>query len=647
MASATPDLSALLKRTTIDDHEAVLRACNAALKSNKGDLDAHHAKVIALVKLDRFDDALRALDVGRDGLKERARLERAYALYKTGAFEEARDLARDLGNDRGARHLQAQASYRLEDFVNAAEIYQELFASRATIGNEENDLRINSGATDAQLEWKRQGDLVRKKKPGREDLEGFETAYNAACGSIARGDLPQSEILLKRAKDLCKTSDELSDSEKIAESLPICVQQLYVLTRLGKHGEAEKLASEITLAEIPDLSTRQIGQNNRLSSAAQLSNPFLSQRLFQELPSLPNTDQLFQFQAQQMKENSLVLDLSIGKTSAVAQATQGKLSPDSSTSPSYASRLSVINAAAHAQRELGKFGLKKILPLMENRPTDIGLALTIVHLYILTNNHGSALTVLETLVNRLSSSQKPADTDARFTPGLVSILVSLYQHQNRKSQIKAELAKAASFWKHKSRPPETLLQAAGLALLKSSTEKDQETARGIFSTLHAYDASSRFATAGYVAAYAVESVDKISKEAETLTPTAHLTVGIDASALENAGVPPPRYVDEQNLKRKRALEEKLKPAKKRVRKSKLPKDYDPNKQPDPERWLPLRDRSTYKPKGKKGRKKAEQLTQGGVSENADAAKSGGEGLVQAKGGGGAGAKKDGKRKGKK
>lgn len=68
------------------------------------------------------------------------------------------------------------------------------------IENEENDLRINSGATDAQLEWKRQGDLVQKKKPGREDLEAFETAYNAACGSIARGELGQGEVLLKRAK---------------------------------------------------------------------------------------------------------------------------------------------------------------------------------------------------------------------------------------------------------------------------------------------------------------------------------------------------------------------------------------------------------------------------------------------------------------
>lgn len=66
--------------------------------------------------------------------------------------------------------------------------------------NEEYDLRINSGAVDAQLEWAGEGHLAVKKKPVREDMEAFETAYNAACGSISRGEWGQGEVLLKRAK---------------------------------------------------------------------------------------------------------------------------------------------------------------------------------------------------------------------------------------------------------------------------------------------------------------------------------------------------------------------------------------------------------------------------------------------------------------
>lgn len=98
-------------------------------------------------------------------------------------------------------------------------------------------------------------------------MEAFETAYNSACGCIARGELGQAEVLLKRAKgrqslimcfrvllivfvlDLCNSLDELSDSDKKSEILPITVQQLFVWSSLGKIEEAEKLISDITVNE--------------------------------------------------------------------------------------------------------------------------------------------------------------------------------------------------------------------------------------------------------------------------------------------------------------------------------------------------------------------------------------------------------------
>lgn len=49
--------------------------------------------------------------------------------------------------------------------------------------------------------------------------------------------------------DLCSSLEELSEQEKNAELLPIGVQQLYVLCRLGKVDEAEKLASSISIQE--------------------------------------------------------------------------------------------------------------------------------------------------------------------------------------------------------------------------------------------------------------------------------------------------------------------------------------------------------------------------------------------------------------
>lgn len=96
-------------------------------------------------------------------------------------------------------------------------------------------------------------------------MEAFETAYNAACGCIARGELGQAEVLLKRSKgecvldlhgwtatdmsDLCKSLDDLSESDKEAELLPITVQQIYVLICLGRHDEARQLASSVNAIE--------------------------------------------------------------------------------------------------------------------------------------------------------------------------------------------------------------------------------------------------------------------------------------------------------------------------------------------------------------------------------------------------------------
>lgn len=367
--------------------------------------------------------------------------------------------------------------------------------------------------------------------------------------------------------------------------------------------------------------------------------------MFHSAEKLPKTDKLFRLQAEKMQQNGLALDLLTSKSMGVTKATSRILSEASPTISPHTNSISVLHAAAHAQSQLAKMGLKQILPLLEKRPGDIGLVMTVIQLYVLTNNHGSAVTVLESLIKHLSESTTPADQDVLFAPGLVALQVSLYTSQSRRSQIKTVLAKAASYWRHRSKPPVSLLQAAGLSLLDSPNSEHQSLARDIFDTLHQQDYSSKYATAGYVASHPLVSPEKVASEADTLTPVPRLIAGIDVASLEEAGVP--SLPSSNTTSRKRPLDDKPKPVKKRVRKSKLPKDYDPSKPPDPERWLPLRDRSTYKPKGKKGKRKAEEKTQGGVvSEKTEGKAAGGEGVIKAaaKPGGGQGKVK---KKGKK
>lgn len=255
---AVTALNSLLRTASIDDHEEALRLADSAIKSSKPgsaeQLLAHHTKAVSLIKLDRFEDALRAIAAVGGKHEERCFLEKAYALYKTGRLDDAEALLGKSGSDssRALQHVAAQVAYRSEKFDRAAATYRELASvdDEAQYG-EENDLRINLQATNAQLEWQGNGHLVPEdqRQPGRDELEAFETSYNAACACLARGDFAKAAILLKRSKDLCEASEDLTDEEKTTELIPIIVQQAYVSARLGKSDEATSLQKSIKLPE--------------------------------------------------------------------------------------------------------------------------------------------------------------------------------------------------------------------------------------------------------------------------------------------------------------------------------------------------------------------------------------------------------------
>ena len=402
------------------------------------------------------------------------------------------------------------------------------------------------------------------------------------------------------------------------------------------------------MRSISDTATKRIAQNNQLAASAN-ANPYVSQKLLQDLSALPKVDRLFQYQADPLQRSDLSLDLMVNKPSVVLRTTGRGLNSSQPTTSAHINKLSVLNAAAQAQNELGKLGLRKILPLIEKRPLDIGLVMTVIHLYLLTNNKGSAITIMQSLMKRLEDSNGATDQDVRFAPGLVAAATSLYNVDGRKAQVRSELAGAARYWRYKSKPPPGLLKASGQSLLESGDEGDRLEAQEIFNKLYDEEPTDNSTIAGFVAAYSDEP-SKCKTQAEKLTSVDRLITGIDVTSLEAAGVPQDSGSNILNASQKRALEDKPKPVKKRIRKSRLPKDYNPNKSPDPERWLPLKDRSTYRPpKGKKGKQKTAALTQGGFGEkdNEKQEKPASAGVIQAPGGAIKASSKNKKKKGKK
>lgn len=609
-------LNSLVKKTTIDDHDANLQASEQTLKGSPDDSDALQNKAIALLKLERYAEALKHF-AQTESLQQSLPEAYAYCLYRQGKFEEAVAVASAVKNSRGAQHITLQAAYRAEDHDAAAKAYSQV--SKDIPNSEQFDLRVNKLALDAEALWLEVLSSSAVPRATTDDLAAFETAYNAACISVSKGQLAEADILLKRAINLCEHHEELSQDDKTLELVPLKSQRIFVLQRNGKLNDAANLAKEVetTLKDsAADAATRKLAENNVLTASPNITNPFIAHKIFNQ-SSIPKEDRLFANQTASLNSNERTIELQSFKYDGLITAAKKKLSGD--ILPSTASDAvltSMFDAAAHARSAVSKAAINKVLPELEKRPKDVGLAATLVQLYVLTGNTTAAVGLMQTFFERLEKSDTRADQDVRFSPGLVGLMVSLYRSQGRRSQLKQELAKSAAYWRSKPKAPASLLRAAGVTLLEASGEDDAKAASDIFDKLYSQEPNDKSSIAGYVASHATLPTSEIRQLAEKLTPVSDLIAGVDVDALENAGIPQSANaiaIAQAGQGRKRAAVDGLSSKKKRVRKSRLPKDYDPNKKPDPERWLPLRDRSTYRPKKKKG--KRDDRTQGGGNVN--------------------------------
>lgn len=325
-----------------------------------------------------------------------------------------------------------------------------------------------------------------------------------------------------------------------------------------------------------------------------------------------------------------------------------------------------MNAAAKAKCQSDKAARAKILDVLEKRPYDVGLLLTIIQLYVQAKKYDSAIGVLRKFFSYLEEAGSDDHADVRYAPGLVALAVALYRTEHRQKDIRQELGRAAAYWQSiPNNSSTTLLREAGVELLRSSKPSDLATAGAAFERLTEQNPEDKIAHAGLVASFATRDFAKVESHLSSLGSVDELTTGVDVAALLDAGVPAfPAPQQAPPAKRKRKADEADVGAeataaaaktstkmteKRRKKKPRLPKNYDPNVKVDPERWLPMRDRSNYRPKNKKGKKKAAESTQGGlVANEAETLNlAGGAGQIKVEkapqGGGGGGKKKKGRK----
>ncbi|ROT34815.1 SRP72 RNA-binding domain-containing protein [Sodiomyces alkalinus F11] len=601
-------LASLLHAFNTDDYQ-VLEAANAALKSSSPDPKALAAKVVALLRLDRFDDALRALAEAGSDAEEACTLQRCYALYKSGDLDGASALAQlSLTRGRAYFHIAAQAAYRAEKFQDASALYTALVSSENGAAWEESDLAINSLAVTAQQNW--QGADSRNDEHTSTPVapHSFELAYNMACCNISCGEFLKALTLLKLASRLCSTSDDLSEDERRAEMVPILVQEMYTYSRLGKQAEAQSALDQLSSYGFEDDEIKLIIENNSSALQAHGGNAFSTLRQVERALGPSKSVRLFQHQEHRLERNRFALALRAQKYPGVVHRTKCLLETSTRVS-SDVFVLSTVNAAARSLQGSGVMSLRDILAVAITRPSDIGAALTAIQLYAASNRPEAALHTLEVLFTELEERNA---LEMRFSPGLVALAVTLHRLQGRVKCMRADLAKASLYWNKQGNVPRGLLRTAGAELLKSPDAADLATAQADFQKVHSHTAEDPIATTGLIASFATNNQAKAEGLIGDLPPAADLAHNVDVQGLVNAGLVLAQ-TSPVAASGKRSTEvggnHKTRQTR-RLRNSH--KSHEEGKVLDPERWLPLRDRSSSRLKGKKAKRKANENTQGGI-----------------------------------
>jgi signal recognition particle subunit SRP72 len=587
MSSRKVNLSDLLGQLNIhsseESHEKVLELAKQVLDLSPADNSARHSKLVALIKLDRFQEALKFLksDASLPGIFP---LEHCYVLYKLDRLDELVTVTGTLSEvHRGIAHALAQAYYKDEQLESAQEIYEtHLTGIRAV--EEHSDITVNQAAVNS-LQFLN-GDSSAFKADWTSDTDSYDQLFNKATGLIGQGKYSQALEFLRDAKLACENASFLTTPQEVADELaPILVQAAYANQRLGNNDEAISILKSIGLPEFANLSddlVKQVALNNWLSLHESPNNPNSTLVDLEKTVDKRFDERAVMLQKEVLHRNNLVLQSLAGRDISSAASKFVK------THPSHVGIKAIAVLSKFDEEDAVR---TKLLATFNKNPHSLPVALILAQLYVQKNNFDSAANILET------TFEAQTDPAQKYLPGLVGALVSVFRVQNRRSAASKLVSDAFSHWKGSN----TMFQYPAAVLAESDDADARAGALEYFKRALPETPNSTALAAGWLSTGATEAVRSYEQVLKTLPSIEELTAEVDVKSLNENGV---------HHLLKRGPEITSVPKGKQRKRSRSKPAKDTSKEADPERWLPLRDRSTYKPK-KRDRKNAASATQGG------------------------------------
>ncbi|XP_052205313.1 uncharacterized protein LOC127810098 [Diospyros lotus] len=607
-AIAVEDLFTNLNRhIERSEFDQAVKVADQVLSISPNDEDAIRCKVVALIKADSIDEAFSTIESSRRLAIDFSFL-KAYCLYRQNKLNEALESLKAQEGNSAAMMLQSQILFRLGKMDASLDIYQKLQKSKI----ESLEINLIAGLVSAGRASEVQGvmEALRVKASS-----SFELAYNTACSLIERHNYTEAEQLLLSARRIGQETlmeENWADDDIEIELAPITVQLAYVQQFLGHAQEAIEAYTDFIKRNLADESSLAVAINNLVSlkGPKDVSD---SLRKLDRLIEKESGSQSFQLargldlklsprQREAIYTNRVLLLLHTNRMDQARELVSAlrDLFPESVLPILLQAALLVReNKAGRAEEILGQFAEKvpdksKIL-LLSRAQVAAGA--------------GHPQVAAESLAKI---------PDIQHLPATVATLVSLKERAGDIEGAVAVFDSAIHCWSNamaEDNKLNVIMQEAASFKLKHGRK---EEAAQLYEELVKSHGSIE-ALVGLVKTAAHSDIEKAEAYEKQLKPLPGLKA-VDVDSLEKtSGAKHIENGPHVGVTDPFEVKVKDKSKKKRKRKPRYPKGFDPanpGPPPDPERWLPKRERSSYRPKRKDKRAAQVRGSQGAVAKEA-------------------------------
>ncbi|EDW49648.1 signal recognition particle subunit SRP72 [Drosophila sechellia] len=558
------------------EFDKAVKAVNRILGVAPDDPTALHCKVVCLVQLSKFEEAYKFIEKNR---LSSLFFEKAYCEYQLNKQEQALKTIDDAGLQPlppNLKELRTQVLYRLERYEECLDSYRDIIKN--TSDEYEEERRTNLSAVAANLAV----DQTKKVPEVPEDT--YEQYFNSACIQANRQKYAEAERKLRTSEKLCLEDECASEGEVIEEVDIIRVQLAYVLQLQGKTKEASSIYADCLRHKPKDAALVVVASNN-LVVVNKDQNVFDSKKKIRAALSDACESRLTSRQKQVIALNNCLLALYTNAGDQVQQLSQ-KLAQ---TYPKVEFEALLIRCTQLAKDRKHKEAIDQLQKFAAaHKSHEFVSKFAIIQLQLLQGNRKDAIETLLSL------------GEAKYKPGVVSALVSLYLGTDNKTAASA-LLKSAVDWYKKNKVSSGDLsdmwrQAAEFHLRGGASE----TAASSLEELLKLNPNDTKVLAQLVIAYAQFQPKRALELSRKLPKLETLTTASEIDALEAAN-----WVMSAKAAKKTA-NTKAEPSpstpldkkknRNRKRKGKLPKNYNAEVAPDPERWLPKYERTGFRKK---------------------------------------------------